>query len=342
MNRRLRLLGIARKIAEYRTIAPVFAVVDPMRAPTVTTVMNMLRLTTALAMVLAMGLACDSSAQTLTASVDAIDTNATIAKPDTERYAFVDPDRRVTTLEAAFRAPNGYHRVAVEDGSFSAWVRTLPLRLDRQHVESFKGTRLRSPSAAIVALDVGTRNLQQCADSAIRLHAEYLWANGRTDELAYHFTSGDEVTFDDWVGGERIVVDGAKVRRKNGARRPATHASFRNWLDLVFMYAGTRSLHRDSVSVSPREAQPGDFFVAPGSPGHAVVILDVATHRTGKRVALLGQGFMPAQDFHVLRGGFLETVDGAWFVLPDKPTDTIATPSWKPFSGADLRRFTPR
>ena len=283
--------------------------------------------------------AFDANAQTLRPTVDAINTTAAAATVDRSAYVFADDTIESTTLEHAFRPPKGFTRVESTAGSFASWLRGLPIRLDRQHVLSHAGSRLTSPSAAIVAIDVGKRNLQQCADTAIRLHAEYLWANGRSAELAYHFTSGDEVKFSDWVKGERIVVDGAKVARKRGEPRAANHASMRRWLDLVFMYAGTRSLHRDSVTISPRDAQPGDFFVAPGSPGHAVVILDIVTSPDGRRAALLGQGFMPAQDLHVLRANKPHTVDGAWFILPDEPDDQLHTPSWKPFRGSDLRRF---
>ncbi len=41
----------------------------------------------------------------------------------------------------------------------------------------------------------------------------------------------------------------------------------------------------------------------PGAPGHAVLVLDLATDAQGHRVVLLGQGFMPAQSFSVLHPG---------------------------------------
>jgi gentisate 1,2-dioxygenase len=77
--------------------------------------------------------------------------------------------------------------------------------------------------------------------------------------------------------------------------------------------------------------------VAPGSPGHAVVVLDVATDTDGAIYALLGQGFMPAQEFHVVKGSGEQVVDNVWWrIEPGKPLDT---PSWKAFSPDSLRRF---
>ena len=282
-------------------------------------------------------LACDAPAQQPLAATAL---RGRSYDPPRDTYAFVPNDGPHVRLADAFSPPPGFRRVDLEADAFGTWLRGLPLRADRTTVLSFRGEPLRSPSAAVVAMDVGSKNLQQCADSAIRLHAEWLWAIRRTDDLAYHFTSGDEVHYPSWVLGERISVDGAQVRRGEGPSRRDDHTSFRAWLDLVFMYAGTRSLARDSVPVEPREIAPGDFFVAPGSPGHAVVVLDVAKHRDGRRVALLGQGFMPAQEFHVLRSEGRHVVNGTWFLLPETADDVLRTPSWKPFAGADARRFT--
>jgi hypothetical protein len=71
-----------------------------------------------------------------------------------------------------------------------------------------------------------------------------------------------------------------------------------------------------------------------GSPGHVVLILDVAVGPGGEKRALIGQGYTPAQDFHVLRGA-----GGPWFRLGE---DAVATPYWSPFPWTGLRRFRER
>ena len=248
-------------------------------------------------------------------------------------------DQEVISMDARFAPPEGYTRVEVAEGTFAAFLRGLPLLTDRKTVHSYAGQRLRSPSAAIVAMDVGARNLQQCADTAIRLHAEYLWSSDQRDQLAYHFTSGDETRWGDWKNGERFRIAGSKVTRVRSAKPNSSRAEFRRWLDTVFMYAGTRSLRLDSKSVKPQAVEAGDFFVAPGSPGHAVIVLDVAENAQGQRIGLVGQGFMPAQELHVIRARGPQVIDQVWFVLP-KDGQKIDTPSWAAFSADQLRRFT--
>ena len=63
-----------------------------------------------------------------------------------------------------------------------------------------------------------------------------------------------------------------------------------------------------------------------------MLVLDVAEDGTGHRVALLGQGFMPAQSFHVLASA----PELGWFSLDG---DQVATPFWAPFPWANVRRL---
>ncbi len=261
--------------------------------------------------------------------------------PGPERFAaygWMEEERdtpRLTSLEQAFEPPEGYTRIDLETGSFGAWLRGLPLRLDREHVLARSGRRLASPSAAVIYLNVLRH--QQCADSAIRLHAEWLWSQSRPDAIAYHFTSGDLSTWQQWSQGERFRVAGSLVRRVNTGTTSRGRDALEAYLGHLFTYAGTRSLHRDSRRTAPSKARPGDFFVAPGSPGHAVVILDIVQSDDGKRRALIGQGFMPTQEFHVVRSH--QALEHVWFELPETEEDMIKTPSWEAFRGADLRRF---
>ncbi len=261
-----------------------------------------------------------------------------------DQYAWLEGAKEappLVRLEDRFPAPAGFARVEAKPGSFALWLRGLPLEQDRVQVRSYKGDPIQASAAAVLHWDVGEVDAQQCADSILRLWAEYLWQAGRADEAAFHFTSGDETSWTGWRKGERFSVQGAKVKKSVGQARANTHEEFRRWLDLVFRYAGTRSLPTDSAALSPKAPlQPGDFFVQPGGPGHAVIVLDVATHPDGRRVGLVGQGFMPAQDFHVLKGSSPEAVEGVWFVLPDDAAGVLDVPSWRPFARDEARRFS--
>lgn len=265
---------------------------------------------------------------------------------DRTRYAFLDADgapAAVDTLDARLAPPDGFTRVALERGSFGAWLRGLPLAAAGTPVTSFRGGVVLPADhenlAAVVALDIGHADLQQCADSVIRLHAEWSWQRGgdARAKLAYRAASGTELPLARWLAGDRVgVKDGGRAIEwlPGQARASNDHTAFRAYLDAVFAWANTVSLARDATPSSIEALAPGAFVVMPGGPGHAVLVLDVATREDGTRALLLGQGFMPAQSFQVLR----PSRASAWFLVEPGSTELV-TPFWRPFPWALLRRF---
>lgn len=238
-------------------------------------------------------------------------------------------------LHARFAPPPGFTRVEVEPKSFGAWLRELPLAAAGTPVRAYDGRVLHAATdsriAAVVALDVSEADLQQCADTVIRLHSEWRWSQGARD-MSYRAAAGMQLPWARWARGERIVPQGASIQWAPGSKAVSDHASFRKYLDAVFAWANTVSLEKQSKPVKPEEIRAGDFFILPGNPGHVVLVLDVAK-KGDERVALLGQSFMPAQNAQVLRpaGG------GPWFRLD--PAKDVDTPFWKPFPWSSLRRL---
>jgi hypothetical protein len=165
----------------------------------------------------------------------------------------------------------------------------------------------------------------------IRLHAEWLWSRGRRDQ-SYRAASGLPLPFSRWASGERVQNEGASIRWAGARKADSSHAAFRAWLDAVFAWANTGSLARDTGAVALAELRPGDFVVQPGGPGHAVLVLDMAQAADGRRALLLGQGFMPAQSFQVLRPSRVSP----WFLVNEQGLDT---PFWPTFAWSRLHRF---
>ena len=242
----------------------------------------------------------------------------------------------VDTLTTRLAPPPGFHLRAVAPGSFEAYLGGLPLAAKGTPVKSYRGDVIVAGDdprvVAVTTLDVGTRDLQQCADALLRLHAEYKFAANDDAALSYRAASKFPMPFSRWITGERLVAKGndlawAPARGATGR----THANLRSWLDTVFNYANTVSIQRDASVVSRADVRAGDFFVQGGWPGHAVLVLAVAENAAGEKRALLGQSYMPAQSFQVLAQN-----GDPWFSLQG---DEIATPFWRPFGWADLRRM---
>jgi hypothetical protein len=84
--------------------------------------------------------------------------------------------------------------------------------------------------------------------------------------------------------------------------------------------------------------QPGDVFIKGGSPGHAVIVVDVAIYpQTGKKVFLLTQSYMPAQQIQILVNPANRGLS-PWYELSDNDEGKLYTPEWV-FEKKDLKRF---
>ena len=100
------------------------------------------------------------------------------------------------------------------------------------------------------------------------------------------------------------------------------------------MYAGTHSLSKELKSVSNvSDIRIGDVFIQGGFPGHAVLVVNIATRKKDK-IFLLAQSYMPAQELQILCNP--NKPSSPWFYLNNEKT--IQTPEWQ-FSSGDLKRF---
>ncbi len=199
--------------------------------------------------------------------------------------------------------PDGYTRIKAGEGSFGHWLRRLRLFPGRGNVHLFDGNLKANQEAhyAVLTVDVGEADLQQCADAVIRLRAEYLLTSGCQDRIQFNFTSGDAAKWSEWRSGIRPVVDGNRVSWSQSAEADSSYGNFRKYLDVVFTYAGSASLERELIPVpDPSRPEIGDVFIEGGHPGHAVIVLDVAENEHGDRIFLLAQSYMPAQEIHIL------------------------------------------
>jgi hypothetical protein len=263
---------------------------------------------------------------------------AALALPDiagaaaAETYAWraevAAPDR-ADTPAGRIAPPPGFARPAAAPGSFAAWLRGLPLKPEGSPVLLHTGAAKarQDVHVAVVAIDVGRRDLQQCADAVMRLRAEWLFAAGRTRDIAFNDTgSAKPIAFARWAAGERPHVSGRALAWSRSAQPDAGYASFRRYMDAVFTWAGTYSLERELAPKPVAQLAAGDLFIKGGFPGHAVLVADVVENgATGERRFLLLQSFMPAQEIHILRNP--TSTDGSpWYPLDFG--DRLVTPEW--------------
>jgi len=239
----------------------------------------------------------------------------------------------------AVPSPPGFARVAVVEDGFASWLRHLPLAPADTTVLLHDGRPLLDQSiiAAVVDIDTGTSDLQQCADAVMRLRAEFLYSRGLIGAIGFALINGESYPFTAYGQGVTPRQNGDAIQWQRAKPRGATHGDLRRYLDLLFGFASTRSLDRELQPVaSLRDAEIGDVFIRAGQPGHALIIADMAEEMaTGRRLVLLVQGSMPARGIYLLNNtGHPEL--GPWFDLVDG--EPLVTPGYV-FRPEELRRF---
>ena len=219
-----------------------------------------------------------------------------------EQYG-IQIDPMGETLETRIGVPYGYQRVEAQEDSFAHFLRGYPLKPAGSKVHLYDGSEKANQNdhVAVFALPLEDYDLQQCADSVMRMYGEYYFATEQYDKIKFHFTNGFLAEYTKWRDGNRITVNGNNVTWVKSKSKDTSYECLVRYFRTVFCYAGTLSMESESVTTSLQNIKAGDVFLNGGSPGHVVMVVDVCENEAGKKAFLLAQGYMPAQEFHLLK-----------------------------------------
>jgi Domain of unknown function (4846) len=211
--------------------------------------------------------------------------------------------------------PTGFIRVVEPQNSFGIFLQNIGLKKDKT-VYKFNGQLKGNQAAQFAVLDVsvGDKDLQQCADAIMRLRAEYLFAEKRFAEIDFTDNNNKHYKFTE----------------------PYNRTHFTTYLQQVFGMCGSASLAKQLNKVNDFSSiKIGDVLIRGGFPGHAVQVMDMATNDKGEKIYLLAQGFMPAQDIHVLVNDNDANLN-PWYVVDE--STFIKTPEYT-FGSNELKQW---
>ena len=213
---------------------------------------------------------------------------------------FINPEGN--TVFTRFITPKEYKRVEASEGSFANFIGNYPLEPDGTPVYYFdKREKSGDGHAAVFSMEVGEEDLQQCADSIMRIYAEYLYKSGNEDKISFKFVDGFVCDYNHWKQGYRVKFANDKPYWEQVASSDDSEETFKKYLRIVFSYSSTLSMENESKPVDISELKVGDIFIKGGSPGHVVMVADICENEAGEKAFLLAQGFMPAQSFHIIK-----------------------------------------
>ncbi len=211
--------------------------------------------------------------------------------------------------------PAGFNRIKADSTSFTGYLRNIALK-KQTTVYLYNGQQKLNQTAqyAVLNISIGNTDLQQCADAVMRLKAAYFFGQKQFDQIIFVDNENTTYTFS----------------------APYTREHFNKYLNRVFGMCGTASLAKQLKPVNSfSDIEPGNVLIRGGFPGHAVIVLDAAINETGKKIYLLAQSYMPAQDIHVLKNPMNEDLS-PWYEVNDN--HIIQTPEYT-FTQKELMRW---
>lgn len=243
---------------------------------------------------------------------------------DVTPVSSVQINKDKNTVRERFSPPKDYQWQEEKPDSYGYFIENFKLKPYGSQILRYDGSPISTQDLheAVFDIDTGNKDLQQCADAVIRLRAEYLYKTKKTDDIKFHFTSGHLLSWNDYKNGTRAFVNGNSVSFRKAAGFDDSYQGFRNYLDLIFNYAGTISLNKETQPVlKSSDLKTGDILITPGSPGHVVFIAGVCQNKEGKKLFLLGEGFTPAQSIHLLSNPFQRSIS-PWYDLDVNSAET--------------------
>lgn len=241
-------------------------------------------------------------------------------------------------IETRFLPPKGYKRINLQKNSFGFFLRNLPLKPHNSDVLYHTGYSKSNFDVydAVIDLKIGEENLHQCADAIIRLRAEYLWNQKRFDSIHFNFTNGFRVDYSKWIKGYRIKINENQTSWTLTDKPSNSYNDFWSYMETIFKYAGTLSLSKELKNTTVENINIGDVFIKGGSPGHAVIVVDIAVNEsTNKKAFLLAQSYMPAQESQILKNPN-DKIKSPWY--SEDFGEELVTPEWT-FNRNQLKKF---
>lgn len=252
-----------------------------------------------------------------------------------EDYHIIDPSGN--TLATRIKTPEGYKRAKSPKNSFVNFLRNYKLKKDGKPVLLYNGSKKANQSAhvAVFKLPIENEDLQQCADSIMRVYAEYFWHTDQKDRIKFHFVDGFLAEYSKWQAGCRIQVTDNGSYWVGSATPDSSYKTYKKYMRMVFAYSGTLSMEAEAKKIKTKNIRTGDIFIEGGSPGHVVMVTDTCKNKNGKKAFLLAQGYMPAQEFHVLKNPMHE--ENPWY-YEEEIKYPLVTPEYT-FDKGSLKRL---
>lgn len=222
------------------------------------------------------------------------------------------------TIGTRFNPPAGYKRVPVANDTFGKYLRDFELReyttkpLAYDTAAKTLANNDSAPAVSVLDMDlINKSNLQESANSVIRLYAEFLYEKGRFDDIAFNLltTPAFRLDFRTWSEGGRLIEEGNSITwckehgdhcKHRDVDTGTEYGIFKYYMQNVMLHSNISSLPSNMKSVSMNEVTVGDVIVYADSKVPDIIV-DMAENADGSKLLLIARGGNPASEIFVVR-----------------------------------------
>lgn len=260
-----------------------------------------------------------------------------------QNKSLLNIDAAGTTISERVIVPEGYIRPPFPETSFQDFLRTLPMKSADATVMKYDGyEKFFNCYAAVLDVQFPMKKDLIHGEHAIQLlRSLYLYKNSKYDLIRYNYDDNRCIDFEEYGYGTRFVwQDSIYVKDENAASEDFSESAFLEYLNDLYNETTARGLQADTKDIAVSDLSVGDLFIQPGnqhSPGHAVLVVDMVVEpSSGERLVLLGQGYSPTQDIHIINNPYEEDISPWYRVNEDE--HFFSTVQWT-FRKKHCRRF---
>lgn len=245
------------------------------------------------------------------------------------------------TVSSRVEPPTGYIRTPLPATTFQAYLQSLSIKSADSKVLQFDGYKKKYECySAVMDLTLLDKDLMHGEHYIQLLRANYLYNNSKYDMIKYSYDDGRSISYEEWANGMRFVWQDSIFVLDSVAAPANSEVSFIKYMNEIYKNSSTSGLNCDTEVLEMNQLSIGDVLIQPTDQhqkGHAVLVLDMVVNpETGEKLLLLAQGYMPAQNMHILSNPYEEDISPWYRVQEDEMY--FATAQWT-FRKKHVRRF---
>jgi len=238
--------------------------------------------------------------------------------------------------------PDGFFRPPFPTESYQTYLQSIAIKTADAKVMKFNGYEKKFICyVAVVEEELMDEDIMHGEHYAQKLRAQYLYNHSKYELIRFSYDDNRSISYQEWMDGMRFVWQDSIFVLDSISAPASGDIVFKKFMKELYSNSTSLGLNSDTYVLPIDQLSIGDVFIQPQdlySPGHAVLILDMAVDPlTGEKLVLLGQGYTPAQNMHILANPFDEDISPWYRVKEDEPF--FATAQWT-FRMKHLRRFT--